>query len=90
MALFETRSNRDLFVKEPCGDPEGNPPDWRDYLVISPLWSFKRSWLYCGAAASTDIKSVRHTSLCHKMAVSFRSNNNQNCHQGFFCTYRVI
>ena len=76
------------WVSEPCVTNEGNSPEWKDYLVISPLWNFKRSWLYCGHA--TKVRNVKNTSLCHKMAVSFRSNNNHNCMKGFFCTYRVI
>ena len=169
-----------LFISEPCGTNEGSAPEWRDYLVISPLWSFKRSWLYCGHATREDspktflpkncvtlkfnfskwwvklwepnlpcpnprppenlwrlipedpfskptyyskpwhitnvsefwqlqwgwdgifaefldescsnfsVRHVKHISLCHKMALSFRSNNNHNCNKGFHCTYTVI
>ena len=86
--LYQTVPSLHCLFPEPCGTNEGSAPEWRDYLVISPLWSFKRSWLYCGHA--TSVRHVKHISLCHKMALSFRSNNNHNCNKGFHCTYTVI
>ena len=40
------------------------------FLPVSPLWSFKKSWVYCGHA--TTLTALTHVSLCDKMAVAFR------------------
>ena len=72
-----------------CGPIGRDAPSWRDYLVVSPLWSFKKSWVYCGHA--TTMTALTHTSLCDKMAVSFRSGgDNEFGLKGFHCTYQVI
>ncbi len=73
---------------ESCGTLDKYSPKWKDYLIISPLWSFKKSWVYCGHA--TTVTALRHTSLCDKLAVAFRSNVNGRRFKGFTCQYRVF
>ena len=52
------------------------------------MWTFKKSWVYCGKA--TTVSAIVHTSLCDKMAIAFRSNDNEKRYKGFHCTYSVI
>ena len=78
----------DTIHLESCGVAGGFAPNWRDYLVISPMWTFKKSWVYCGKA--TTVSAIVHTSLCDKMAISFRSNDNEKRYKGFHCTYTII
>ncbi|TRY78688.1 hypothetical protein TCAL_04232 [Tigriopus californicus] len=78
----------DTIHLESCGTLGKNSPMWKDYLIISPLWSFKKSWVYCGHA--TTMTALRHISLCDKMAIAFRSNENGKRYQGFHCTYQVF
>lgn len=47
---------------------------FKDYLIVSPLWTFKKSWVYCGHA--TTLTALTHTSVCDKMAVAFRETFN--------------
>ena len=42
-------------------------------IPVSPLWTFKKSWVYCGHA--TTLTALTHVSLCDKMAVAFRYAN---------------
>eukprot|EP00095_Tigriopus_kingsejongensis_P012540 maker-scaffold262_size232883-snap-gene-1.9 protein:Tk12540 transcript:maker-scaffold262_size232883-snap-gene-1.9-mRNA-1 annotation:"rendezvin" len=77
----------DTIQLESCGPLGKDSPMWKDYLIISPLWSFKKSWVYCGHA--TTMTALRHTSLCDKMAIAFRSNANGKRHRGFHCTYQA-
>ena len=72
-----------------CGPVGRDAPQWRDYLIVSPLWSFKKSWVYCGKA--TRMTALTHTSLCDKMAVAFRSaGDNRFGLKGFHCEYEAI
>lgn len=73
---------------EPCGRLGRGSPDWRDYLVVSPLWSFRKSWVYCGPA--TSVTALRHTSVCDQMAVAFRTDRNGGGARGFHCVYHVV
>ena len=86
--LFFFKCRCDMIDLEPCGVAGGFAPNWRDYLIISPMWTFKKSWVYCGKA--TTISAISHTSLCDKMAIAFRSDDNEKRHKGFHCTYTVI
>ena len=54
----------DKIELEPCGSQNGFAPSWRDYLIVSPLWNFKKSWVYCGHA--TTLTSIKHTSVCNQ------------------------
>ena len=74
---------------ESCGVAGPLAPNWRDVLIVSPLWTFKKSWVYCGRATK-DIKAIKHTSICHRMAVTFRSNDNHLQYMGFHCSYKVV
>ena len=72
-----------------CKDLGRDSPDWQDYLVISPTWAFRKSWVYCGHA--TKLKTLTHTSICQTMAVAFRSDENADeSNKGFHCTYEAI
>ena len=73
---------------ESCGEMDREAPMWKDYLIISPSWDFRKSWVYCGQAVT--VNSLTHTSLCDKMAITFRSNGNAAGLQGFECSYQVI
>lgn len=74
----------DTIQLESCGGQNGFAPSWKDYLIISPLWNFKKSYVYCGFA--TTLNTIKHTSVCDQMAITFRSNNNAKNYQGFRCT----
>ena len=71
-----------------CKDLGRDSPDWRDYLVISPTWAFRKSWVYCGHA--TKLAALTHTSICEQMAVAFRSDESADSNKGFHCTYEAI
>ena len=86
--IFFFKCRCDMIDLEPCGVAGGFAPNWRDYLIISPMWTFKKSWVYCGKA--TTISAISHTSLCDKMAIAFRSDDNEKRYKGFHCTYTVI
>ena len=79
----------DTIELESCGMAGGVSPNWRDYLIISPMWTFKKSWVYCGRATK-DIKSIVHTSICERLGVTFRSNDNQKQYAGFHCLYEIV
>jgi hypothetical protein len=56
----------DMIQLESCGAQNGFAPSWKDHLIISPLWNFKKSWVYCGFA--TTLTSIKHTSICSQVA----------------------
>ena len=58
----------DTIKLEPCGSQNGFAPSWRDFLIVSPLWNFKKSWVYCGHA--TTLTSIKHTSVCNQVWVT--------------------
>lgn len=60
--------------------------------MISPHWTFSRSWVYCGQISAGHAEGTRlvHTTACDRIAVAFKANDNHGRYRGFSCTYRVI